>query len=48
MTYIYNLKQQLPMFEVRKNQVLAKNPRLLDRLNDLEVIHRPENIQNKI
>ena len=33
MTYNYNLKQQLPMCEVRFNQILAKNPRPIYRLN---------------
>ena len=31
--YNYYLKQQLPMCEVRLNQILAKNPRLIYRLN---------------
>ena len=33
MTYDYYLKQQLPMIEIRLNQILAKNPRLIYRLS---------------
>ena len=33
MTYNYYLKQQLSMCEVRLNQILAKNPRFIYRLN---------------
>ena len=33
MTYNYYLKQQLIKCEVRLNQILAKNPRLIHRLN---------------
>ena len=32
MTYDYYLKQPLPMCEIRLNQILAKNPRLIYRL----------------
>ena len=35
MTINYRLKQQSPMCEVRLNQILAKNPRLIYRLNRL-------------
>ena len=33
MTYNYYLTQPMPMCEVRLNQILAKNPRLIYRLN---------------
>ena len=33
MTYDYYIKQPLPMCEVRLNQIIAKNPRLIYRLN---------------
>ena len=33
MTYDYYLKEPLPMFEIRLIQLLAKNPRLICRLN---------------
>ena len=33
MTYEYYFKQPMPMCESRLNQILAKNPRLMYRLN---------------
>ena len=33
MTYEYYLKHQLAMCEIELNQILAKNPRLINRLN---------------